>query len=454
MAGLGRTSWSSTPPSEPTARRLIGQLRACEASALAFCRLLERWRRGEAQPATAGGREAALQHAADRVETALAGLEAPLGRYLLELEADRAEGRSWYSGPGAGELVEWRPVLDARGRQRLAGPRRVRYLELAVLVRALQGLRTRPGSMRSGPRPRSGRACSTCATRCSARRSTTSERWPPSNRLLLGFSPLDHGRRLGQPRSGRARRADAEAGGDRHRRELERVTGRQGRQSGRRLRTARAQVRSSARWATMRSPRRLCRARAGSSSLRPRVAGPTGVALIFVDAAGENQIVVAPGANGQLGAVDLPPSDAVLCQLEIPDEAVINAWERASFFCLNAAPARPIDVDADLTVVNRHELEVLRRRDGLIALTLGAEGPCCSRTGRRSLVRRRRPCRPSTEPPPAMPSRRACSSRCSRAATARRRSAARARPARSPPPASGRNRHCRPRPRWTRYSRA
>ena len=126
--------------SELTARRLIGQLRACEAAALAFCRLLERWGRGEAQPPTAGGREAALRHAADRVETALAGLEAPLSRYLLELEADQAEGRSWYTGPGAGELVEWRPVLDARRRARR--PIRVAsaYLELAVLVRALQGL--------------------------------------------------------------------------------------------------------------------------------------------------------------------------------------------------------------------------------------------------------------------------------------------------------------------------
>jgi hypothetical protein len=125
---------------EPTARRLIGQLRACEASALAFCRLLERWGRGEAHPATAGGREAALRHAADRVETALAGLEAPLSRYLLELEADQAEGRSWYSGPGAGELVEWRPVLTRAGVN--ASPDRVAsaYLELAVLVRALQGL--------------------------------------------------------------------------------------------------------------------------------------------------------------------------------------------------------------------------------------------------------------------------------------------------------------------------
>ena len=127
-------------PNELTARRLIAQLRACEAAALAFCRLLERWGRGDAQPATAGGRQAALRRAADRVETALAGLEAPLGRYLLELEADRAEGRSWYSGPGAGELVEWKPVLTRAGVH--ASPDRVAavYLELAVLVRALQGL--------------------------------------------------------------------------------------------------------------------------------------------------------------------------------------------------------------------------------------------------------------------------------------------------------------------------
>ena len=126
--------------SELTARRLIGQLRACEAAALAFCRLLERWGRGEAQPPTAGGREAALRHAADRVETALAGLDVPLGRYLLELEADQAEGRSWYTGPGAGELVEWKAVLARAGVQ--ASPTRVAaaYLELAVLVRALQGL--------------------------------------------------------------------------------------------------------------------------------------------------------------------------------------------------------------------------------------------------------------------------------------------------------------------------
>jgi hypothetical protein len=128
--------------SELTAARLVRQLRACEVSALAFCRLLERWGRGDAVPATAGAREAALRRAADRVETALAGLEQPLSRYLLELEPELAEGRSWYAGPGPGELVEWRPVLDRAGVR--ACPNRVAavYLELAVLVRALQGLAT------------------------------------------------------------------------------------------------------------------------------------------------------------------------------------------------------------------------------------------------------------------------------------------------------------------------
>ena len=102
---------------------------------------------------------------------------------------------------------------------------------------------------------------------------------------------------------------------------------------------------------------------------------PTGVATILVDAAGETVIVVAPGANTDVAAFTLPPHDAVLCQLEIPDAAVVAAWEACDgLFCLNAAPARPVAVDPDLTVVNRYELESLTRRDGLLALTLGAEG--------------------------------------------------------------------------------
>jgi len=123
-----------------TARRLISQLRACEISALAFCRLLERWARGDASPPSAGERQSALRRAADRVETALTGLEEPLRRYLLELEGEALEGRSWYAGPGAAELIDWEPVLNRAGVR--MPPERVAqaYLELAVLVRALEGL--------------------------------------------------------------------------------------------------------------------------------------------------------------------------------------------------------------------------------------------------------------------------------------------------------------------------
>lgn len=102
---------------------------------------------------------------------------------------------------------------------------------------------------------------------------------------------------------------------------------------------------------------------------------PTGVATILVDGSGETEIVVAPGANAELEAVELGQHDAVLCQLESPDAVVMRAWEACSgVFCLNAAPARLVDVDADLTVVNRFEHEALVRRDGLVAVTLGAEG--------------------------------------------------------------------------------
>jgi ribokinase len=106
------------------------------------------------------------------------------------------------------------------------------------------------------------------------------------------------------------------------------------------------------------------------------VEGPTGVALIVVAADGENTIVVAPGANARLEAADvrLPDVDGVLCQLEIADEVVLAARSQARFFALNAAPARPLAVVADLVVANRHEAELLAEAPALLALTLGAEG--------------------------------------------------------------------------------
>ena len=104
--------------------------------------------------------------------------------------------------------------------------------------------------------------------------------------------------------------------------------------------------------------------------------GTTGVALILVDAEGENAIVVAPGANAELR--DPQAAGAVLCQLEIPVETVAMAAERADRFFLNAAPAKPLPTElvraAELVVVNRYELEALPETPRLTALTLGAEG--------------------------------------------------------------------------------
>jgi ribokinase len=104
----------------------------------------------------------------------------------------------------------------------------------------------------------------------------------------------------------------------------------------------------------------------------------TGVALITVDAAGENTIVVAPGANAQLRPDDVTvaDADAVLCQLEIPLETVRRAADLAPrLFCLNAAPAREGELPvADVTIVNRHEVEALSHLRNLVVVTLGAEG--------------------------------------------------------------------------------
>jgi ribokinase len=101
---------------------------------------------------------------------------------------------------------------------------------------------------------------------------------------------------------------------------------------------------------------------------------PTGVALIAVDERGENQIVVVPGANAEVGGFDVRGADAVLAQLEIPDAAVREAAGQARYFCLNAAPARDTGVRPDLLVVNEIEYEQLGRPRGLVALTLGRKG--------------------------------------------------------------------------------
>jgi len=116
----------------------------------------------------------------------------------------------------------------------------------------------------------------------------------------------------------------------------------------------------------------------------------TGVALICVESSGENQIVVAPGANAQHRLPDLDWSayDGVICQLEIPIPVIEQIPEHYSgFLCVNLAPARRVPdavlQRADLLVVNESEARFAADRlhlcDGWIATTEGAKGAVLSR---------------------------------------------------------------------------
>ncbi|WP_085338424.1 ribokinase [Aquidulcibacter paucihalophilus] len=121
----------------------------------------------------------------------------------------------------------------------------------------------------------------------------------------------------------------------------------------------------------------------------------TGVALIAVDEAGENQIVVAPGANGQVSSATLSDLsgefDATLCQLELPVETIAYVAARVKgLLCLNLAPAQPLPqaiLDrADILVVNETEAafygDQLHRSKALIIQTLGAAGAVASQNGK------------------------------------------------------------------------
>ena len=119
----------------------------------------------------------------------------------------------------------------------------------------------------------------------------------------------------------------------------------------------------------------------------------TGLAMIIVAADGENQIVVAPGANAAFRPelLTMPVTDAVIVQLELPMATVLKAAENtAGFFCLNAAPAREVPravLDlTDLLVVNEIEAQAIGGRlqayTGYLATTLGGEGAILTRNGR------------------------------------------------------------------------
>jgi ribokinase len=89
---------------------------------------------------------------------------------------------------------------------------------------------------------------------------------------------------------------------------------------------------------------------------------PSGVALITVDAKGENSIVVAPGANGNLQPGDLPPDlidcsryEIMLLQLEIPmatvEYAAMKGSECGMKVIVNPAPA-PVEPLSDKLLEN------------------------------------------------------------------------------------------------------
>jgi ribokinase len=100
-------------------------------------------------------------------------------------------------------------------------------------------------------------------------------------------------------------------------------------------------------------------------------AAPTGIALIAVDARGENAIVVSPGANARVAADDveraresLAGASVTLLQQEIPADAVAAAVRVSrGLVVLNPAPARPVPRDllerVDVLVPNRGELAAL-----------------------------------------------------------------------------------------------
>jgi ribokinase len=127
------------------------------------------------------------------------------------------------------------------------------------------------------------------------------------------------------------------------------------------------------------------------ASIREVPGCPTGHALITVDEAGENSIVVVAGANAAVGVDDLEaiasvgPGDVVLLQLEVPLEVVIAAVRRASArgarIVLNLAPYAFLPPDvialADPLVVNEHEALLLADSEAMpasLVVTFGAAG--------------------------------------------------------------------------------
>lgn len=123
-----------------------------------------------------------------------------------------------------------------------------------------------------------------------------------------------------------------------------------------------------------------------------QVDAATGTALVLVDGEGENQIVVCPGANADVSVegVSFAEEEAVLCQLEVDQDVVLEAARRTKgYFALNAAPAAPIIPEllerCDLVIVNETEYALIPalRTAPLVAVTYGGEGSAIFEHGER-----------------------------------------------------------------------
>ena len=130
-----------------------------------------------------------------------------------------------------------------------------------------------------------------------------------------------------------------------------------------------------------------------------RIDAATGVAIVLTDAADENLIAVAPGANARLDpdhvrtaiAERAQPGSVVLVNFEVPDavvaEAAAQARRQGTTLIIDPAPARPIDSElvsaCYLMTPNQHEVDLLgfdspgqllEAGAGAVAVTLGSEG--------------------------------------------------------------------------------
>jgi ribokinase len=121
------------------------------------------------------------------------------------------------------------------------------------------------------------------------------------------------------------------------------------------------------------------------------LAGPSGAAIVAVDAGGENTIVVAPGANGQLTLAAahvrgvVATCEVLLTQLEIPVTTAVAAAHAAraagAVVVVNASPAgrdpkssEELASLADVVIANESEADEWPWRPTHLVVTLGARG--------------------------------------------------------------------------------